>query len=52
MRTPIHICEQRDPKGLYKKARAGLIKQFTGAWVRRGRSSYKGTCSSMEWLGW
>ncbi|GGD85000.1 adenylyl-sulfate kinase [Planktosalinus lacus] len=28
--TPLHICEQRDPKGLYKKARAGEIKNFTG----------------------
>ncbi|WP_374024902.1 adenylyl-sulfate kinase [Mycobacterium sp. HNNTM2301] len=28
--TPIEICEQRDPKGLYKKARAGKIKGFTG----------------------
>ncbi|BFZ17209.1 hypothetical protein BsWGS_20248 [Bradybaena similaris] len=28
--TPIEICEQRDVKGLYKKARAGLIKGFTG----------------------
>lgn len=28
--TPINICEQRDPKGLYKKARAGEIKGFTG----------------------
>jgi len=28
--TPIAICEQRDPKGLYKKARAGEIKDFTG----------------------
>jgi len=28
--TPIEICEQRDPKGLYKKARAGEIKGFTG----------------------
>ena len=27
---PIEVCEQRDPKGLYKKARAGLIKGFTG----------------------
>jgi adenylylsulfate kinase len=24
------VCEQRDPKGLYKKARAGEIKDFTG----------------------
>lgn len=28
--TPIDICETRDPKGLYKKARAGKIKDFTG----------------------
>ncbi|XP_012935101.1 bifunctional 3'-phosphoadenosine 5'-phosphosulfate synthase [Aplysia californica] len=28
--TPIEICEQRDVKGLYKKARAGIIKGFTG----------------------
>ena len=28
--TPIEVCEQRDPKGLYKKARAGEIKGFTG----------------------
>ena len=28
--TPLEICEQRDPKGLYKKARAGEIQQFTG----------------------
>jgi bifunctional enzyme CysN/CysC len=28
--TPIEVCEQRDPKGLYKKARAGEIPQFTG----------------------
>ncbi|HKB40818.1 MAG TPA: adenylyl-sulfate kinase [Gemmataceae bacterium] len=28
--TPITTCEQRDPKGLYKKARAGELKNFTG----------------------
>ena len=28
--TPLEICEQRDPKGLYAKARAGEIKGFTG----------------------
>lgn len=27
---PIEVAEQRDPKGLYKKARAGVIKGFTG----------------------
>ncbi|WCE29436.1 adenylyl-sulfate kinase [Vibrio sp. SCSIO 43137] len=28
--SPLEVCEQRDPKGLYKKARAGEIKNFTG----------------------
>lgn len=28
--APLEVCEQRDPKGLYKKARAGIIKNFTG----------------------
>lgn len=28
--TPIKVCENRDTKGLYAKARAGLIKDFTG----------------------
>ena len=28
--TPLEECEKRDPKGLYKKARAGEIRQFTG----------------------
>ncbi len=28
--TPLEICEQRDPKGLYQKARDGQIKNFTG----------------------
>lgn len=28
--TPLAICETRDPKGLYKKARAGELKNFTG----------------------
>lgn len=27
---PVDVCEQRDTKGLYKKARAGVIGQFTG----------------------
>ena len=30
MSTPIEVCEQRDRKGLYAKARAGIIKEFTG----------------------
>ncbi len=28
--TPLEVCEQRDRKGLYAKARAGLVKEFTG----------------------
>lgn len=28
--APLEVCEARDPKGLYKKARKGLIKEFTG----------------------
>ncbi|MFO7940906.1 MAG: adenylyl-sulfate kinase [Bacteroidales bacterium] len=28
--TPLEVCEQRDVKGLYAKARAGVIKNFTG----------------------
>jgi hypothetical protein len=37
MNIPLEVCEARDPKGLYKKARAGLIKNFTGGcrgWAR------------------
>ncbi len=28
--APVEVCEERDPKGLYKKARAGKLKGFTG----------------------
>ncbi len=30
MKCPLEVCEQRDPKGQYKKARAGIIKNYTG----------------------
>lgn len=30
VKCPLEICEARDVKGLYKKARAGIIKEFTG----------------------
>ena len=30
VKAPLEICESRDPKGLYKRARAGEIKGFTG----------------------
>lgn len=28
--TPLEVCEKRDPKGLYAKARAGIVTEFTG----------------------
>lgn len=28
--TPLEVCERRDPKGLYRKARAGEVPEFTG----------------------
>ncbi|VAV85505.1 Adenylylsulfate kinase [hydrothermal vent metagenome] len=30
VKCPVEVCEERDVKGLYKKARAGVIKEFTG----------------------
>jgi adenylylsulfate kinase len=30
VKAPLEVCEGRDPKGLYKRARAGEIKGFTG----------------------
>ena len=30
VKCPLEVCESRDPKGLYKKARLGEIKEFTG----------------------
>ncbi|MDI2145466.1 MULTISPECIES: adenylyl-sulfate kinase [unclassified Pseudomonas] len=30
LNTPLNVCESLDPKGLYRKARAGLIPEFTG----------------------
>jgi len=30
VKCPVEVCEQRDVKGLYKKARAGEVKEFTG----------------------
>jgi adenylylsulfate kinase len=30
VKCPLEVCETRDPKGLYKKARAGEVKDFTG----------------------
>jgi adenylylsulfate kinase len=30
VKCPLDVCEQRDTKGLYKKARAGEVKEFTG----------------------
>jgi bifunctional enzyme CysN/CysC len=30
VQTPLHVCESRDPKGLYRRARSGDISDFTG----------------------
>lgn len=30
VRCPVEVCEQRDPKGLYRRARAGELPRFTG----------------------
>ncbi len=30
VKAPLAVCEERDPKGLYQKAREGIIKEFTG----------------------
>ena len=30
LNTPLEVCEKRDTKGLYKKARSGQLKDFTG----------------------
>ena len=30
VKCPLEVCEDRDTKGFYKKARSGMIKQFTG----------------------
>ena len=30
VKCPVEVCEKRDPKGMYKKARAGIIKGYTG----------------------
>lgn len=30
MKCPVEVCERRDTKGLYRKARLGELKQFTG----------------------
>ncbi len=38
--TPLEICEQRDPKGLYAKARAGELPDFTGIGARYEAPAY------------
>ena len=43
--TPLEVCETRDRKGLYAKARAGILKEFTGIAIRtkcrRNRKSHR-----------
>lgn len=49
--VPIDICEQRDPKGLYKKARAGLVKGFTGASAHESCATHVMVCSALLAFG-
>ncbi len=56
--TPLSVCEQRDVKGMYAKARRGEIKEFTGIsdpyedaaepgdHARHGRSFSRGECAA------
>ncbi|WP_141732239.1 sulfate adenylyltransferase subunit CysN [Oligoflexus tunisiensis] len=48
--TPLEICEQRDVKGLYKKARAGEIKSFTGIDSPFERPEQPSLQVSTEWM--
>ena len=43
--TPLAVCEQRDPKGLYAKARARELKNFTGV-----DSPYEAPESAEVWI--
>ena len=45
--TPLEVCEARDPKGLYKKARAGEIRQFTGI-----SDAYEATAECRDYPGY
>ena len=45
VKCSIETCEKRDPKGLYKKARSGALKNFTGTMPMPGDGGY-------EWAGW
>ena len=53
--TPLEVCEQRDPKGLYKKARSGLLPHMTGISSPYERPEnpdlvVRGTCGVQELL--
>lgn len=62
--TPLEVCEQRDVKGLYKKARAGAIRNFTGlddpferpsspdciVHTHIGETPYKTASNLLDWL--
>lgn len=51
LQVPVSICEERDPKGLYKKARAGLIKGFTGTRVWNNTNMiHKRSDSNCTWI--
>lgn len=50
--TPINVCEERDVKGLYKKARAGSIKSKLEFWINTRKIEKISACfysSSIVW---
>ena len=44
--APLEVCEARDPKGLYKKARSGQLKNFTGIELRISKAKKSRDCAS------
>jgi adenylylsulfate kinase-like enzyme len=47
VQAPLAVVEARDPKGLYKKARAGEIKEFTGISAPCASSPVSALCTPM-----
>ena len=49
MRVPLQVCEQRDAKGLYKKARAGQCTGFTGEASHPYTATTWSSCVAAYW---
>ena len=57
--TPLEVCEQRDPKGLYKKARLGQLPNFTGVGANYERPEHpdfhvtnQASLQDLDWNHW